>query len=111
MTSGSGGGQNTNTVVQQSSPPSQFLNAYSNLTDLAQNTASAPLQQYNGSMIAGFTPQQTQAFDTTSNLQGQYAPYLNAAAGSFSQATQPLWPSLPQFDTSGLPQGATTAIN
>jgi len=48
---------------------------------LAQSAAlaSQPYQTYQGPRIAGFTPQQTQAQNTVSSLQGQYQPAINQA--------------------------------
>lgn len=92
---GSGGG--TNTVVQNSQPPAAVMQAYGNLTNAAFNQAQQPLQQYGGSLVAGFTPQQQQAFSEIGNAQGMAIPYLNSAAQEFGQATSPLWPTLPQF--------------
>src|SRR6266702_4776415 len=111
MSKNSGGGGGGNTVTQTSQPPQQYLNAYSNLTDAAFRQAQTPLQQYSGFMVAGFTPQQQQGYQTVQNLQGSYAPYINAAAQEFGQATTPLWPTLPSYDVSGLPQGALNSIN
>src|SRR5215472_6581843 len=101
----------TNTIVQQSSPPPAFLNAYTNLIGQAQGVAGQPFPgTYPGQLVAGFTPDQMQAFQTTQNVQGQFVPYLNTAGQAFTQATQPLWPSLPQYDTSGLPQAGISSI-
>ena len=86
---GGGGGGGTNTVVQNSQPPAQVMQAYQNLTNSAFSQAGQPLQQYAGPMVAGFTPQQTQAFGTIQNAQGMATPYINAASQEFGQATTP----------------------
>lgn len=105
----SSGGQ-TSTTTQQSGPPPAVLNAYTNLTNAAAQTASNPYNLYTGPMVAGFTPQQQQAFQEIGNLQGTATPYLNAAANEFSTATTPLWPTLPQMDVSSLPNAGLAGI-
>jgi hypothetical protein len=108
---GGGGGNTTSTVTQTQQPPQQFLDAYTNLVQRAQSQADQPYPgNYPGPLVAGFTPQQMQAFQTVGNIQGAFTPYLNAAAQEFGQATQPLWPSLPQFDVSGLPSASMSAL-
>ena len=111
MSKGGGSSGNTATTTTTQSPPPQYLQAYQNLTDRANAVSQAPLQQYTDPLVAGFTPQQTQGFQTIQNLQGSYVPYLNAAAQEFGQATQPIWSTLPSFDTSQLPQGALDRIS
>ena len=86
---GGSGSSGTNTVVQNSQPPAQVMQAYQNLTNSAFSQAGQPLQQYAGPMVAGFTPQQTQAFGTIQNAQGMATPYINAASQEFGQATTP----------------------
>lgn len=101
MSSGGGG---TNTVTNQSSPPQQYLDAYSNVINQAQNVASQPLQQYQGQIVAGFSPDQISAMNTVDQSQGIANPYINAAAQSFNNATQPLWASTQQFSPSAVSQ-------
>jgi len=62
-------------------------------------------------MVAGFTPQQQQGFADVQNAEGIGTPYIDAAAQEFSAATNPLWQTLPSFDTSSLPGAGTTGIN
>lgn len=86
-----GGG--TNTVTQQSNPPSQFLDAYQKLVQAGQAQAQQPLQQYGGPMVAGFTPQQQQAFSTIQNAQGLAQPYINSGAGLIGASAAPITPN------------------
>lgn len=89
MGKGSSGG-GTNTVQTQSAPPQQYLNAYSNATRRAQSVANAPYQQYTGSLLAGFTPMQEQAFGEIAGAQGLAQPYISQAANYMQNAGQPI---------------------
>jgi hypothetical protein len=104
-------GGSTNTTTSTTAPPPEYTQAYSNLTNAAFNAAQQPLTQYTGPLVAGFTPQQQQGYQTIENLQGSYVPYLNAGAQEISQSTKPIWSGLPSFDTSQLPSGALDRIN
>ena len=84
------GSSGTNTTTTNSSPPASVLNAYSNLTNAAGQIASQPLQQYSGSLVAGFTPQQQQGFQTVQNAQGMAQPYINSGAQMIGAAGQPV---------------------
>ena len=100
---GSGGGTTTNTVTS-SAPPAQVLQAYQTAMNGAQTASSAPLQQYTGSEIAGFTPDQLQAFQTTANTAGAYNPYLSTANQDIQAGTTPLWSGVQQFSPSAVNQ-------
>lgn len=100
----SSGGSGTNTVVQQSSPPASVLAAYQNVLGQAQNVASQPLQQYQGNIVAGLSPDQISAMNTINSSQGITAPYINQAARSFNAATTPLWSGVQQFSPSAVSQ-------
>lgn len=55
------------------------------VTDLlgqAQTLAAQPYQQYTGPQVAGFTPDQTQAFSNIENMSGTYQPTADAATSS-----------------------------
>src|SRR5215469_13365679 len=90
----------TNTVVQNSQPPQQWLNAYTNLTTQAQNQAAQPLQQYSGQLVAPFSPDQLNAQGIVQAMaRNDPTAGVNAEAiQAFNNATQPLWPSIPQID-------------
>jgi len=85
--SSGGGSQNTTTQVQQI-PEFEQQFAQSN-QDIAASLASQPYPTYQGQLIAGFNPQQTQGMQQTQNASTAYQPYLNAAAGYTQAAAQP----------------------
>lgn len=97
-------GSGTNTVTNQSQPPQAVMNAYNQALSSAQTASSAPLQQYQGPLVAGFTPDQTSAFNTVDQLQGVSQPYINQAQGLIQQGTQPLWNGVQQFSPSAVQQ-------
>lgn len=86
-----GGGQ---TSVSNNSPPPQYLAAYTDVLGKAQGAAAAPYTPYPGNLQAGFSPLQNQGFDTIGSASGVEAPYLNAAATGFANATNPLAPAM-----------------
>lgn len=100
----------TNTVQTQSAPPQQILDAYTHLINAGQAQASQPLSQYGGPMVAGFTPDQQQAFSTINNAQGVAQPYINAGATAIGNASGPITPNglISGSDLSGL---ASTGLN
>lgn len=107
--SSGGGGQNT--VVNNSQPPQQFLDAYSALVNRANQVAGQPLQQYSGNITAPFSDAQNQGFGITGNAANALAQfgnpaqqYIDAAVGSYGQATQPLWSGVQQFSPSAVGQ-------
>lgn len=89
------------TVKTSSSPPPQFMNAYTDLMNAGTALASQPLQQYGGPMVQGFTPQQQQAFSTIQNSQGMAAPFLNSAAQYASAGATPISPTAFSADQVG----------
>lgn len=100
----SGGGSGSNTTVSNNAPPQQYLDAYSNVVNQAQNTAAQPYQPYQGQMVAGLSPDQQSGIVGTQNAQGAAAPFINAASQELGQATQPLWSNLPQFSGDAVSQ-------
>lgn len=115
---GKSGGGGTNTVVQNSQPPQYIADAYQQVYNQAQNVANAPLQQYQGNIVAGFTPDQLAAFQTISNAQGTAQPYINQANNYLAASTQPF--NLPTMSNdqvlgygnqaAGLFQGASQGV-
>lgn len=97
----SGGTQSSTTT---SGPPPQVLANYSNLVNSAQGLLGQPLNQYTGSLVQGFSPDQQAGFSAVENAQGLQTPYINAAAQEFGQATTPLWQQEPQFSSSTVNQ-------
>lgn len=66
--------------------------AYQSLLSRAQGVASTPYQAYGGQLVAGFSPDQQQAFQQTQRLQGVAQPYINTAAGYAATGASPVSP-------------------
>lgn len=98
------GSSGTNTVTNNSSPPPEVMAQYENLINQGNATAANPLQQYNGQMIAGFTPDQTSAMQTIDNSQGISSPYLGQAQNMINSSQAPLWNSAQQWSPSAIQQ-------
>lgn len=73
-------GSKNSTSTTTSQPSKEALDAYKYVANVAQNAASLPYQQYTGSRVAGFTPDQQKAFSAIENAQGISTPYTNQAA-------------------------------
>lgn len=80
----------TNTVTSTAAPPPEYQAAYTNLVNAGTQLAQQPLQQYGGSEVAGFTPDQQQAFSTVQNAQGMSQPYYDAASQLAGDAAAPI---------------------
>lgn len=86
------GGSGSSNVVQQNTPPPQFMSAYSDLVNRAQNVASQPYRPYTGQMVAGFNPTQNQAFNLIGANTNAAQPDINAATGIFqNNANKNFW--------------------
>src|ERR1700688_3176666 len=104
-----GSANNVSTQQGSNAPPPQAMAAYSNLMNQAGSLASQPLQQYNigpnaSNVVAPLNQQQNQGLSTIQNAQGLAQPYIQAAAGKMNAATQPIWPTAPQFSQANLQQ-------
>lgn len=86
----SGGG--TNTVQSNSGPPADVLAHYNDVYNQAKNVASQPNQQYNGSLIAGFTPFQQSGFDNLGTAINAGQPFINQASQDITNAATSLSP-------------------
>lgn len=104
MCKGSSGSGSTQTATSSTAPPQAVQDAYKNITSLAEQAASAPLQQYSGPLLAGFTDQQNQGFQGINNAQNTLQPYLNSASGLVNQGTQNIYSQLPQFNQQNVQQ-------
>lgn len=102
MGKGSGGG--TNTVTNNSAPPPEVMEQYRNIIAQGNTVAGNPLQQYSGPMLAGFTPDQMQAFQTIQDSQGISSPYLGSARTMLENSQTPIWDSAQQFSPQALQQ-------
>lgn len=102
----SGGGQNT--VVQQSQPPAQFLQAYQDVLNRANTTLTnqPTYQPYQGNIVAGLSPDQQSAIGTIQNTQGIANPFINAAAQHIGASTAPVSPAVQPYS-----QQAMTALS
>jgi len=93
--SGKGGDTTSSTVTNK--PPQEFLDAYKALMTRAKGVADAPLQQYTGPQVAGFTDDQNAGMNLARASTGMATPFINAASDSYGQSTQPIWENAPQF--------------
>ena len=101
---GKGGGSGGGTTTSSNTPPPQVMAAYSTAINSAQSAAAQPLQQYSGSTVAGFTPDQLNAFGTIAGAQGIANPYNASAQSSIAAGTTPLWNGVQQFSPSAVNQ-------
>lgn len=83
--SGGGGGGGTTTSTTTSDVPKWMRGYMENVLGKAQTISNDPYQKYTGPSIAGFTPNQTAAFDNIANLHNTYAPTQQAALDSATQ--------------------------
>lgn len=104
---GKGGGSSnagTSTSTVTNTPPPEVLAAYQKALGMADTASSAPLQQYQGSTVAGFTPDQMQAFGTINNAQGTAQPYIDQATGLINQSNASLWNGAQKFSPDAISQ-------
>lgn len=94
-----GCGSTTQQTSTNTSPPGYVSQAYQNLLGAATNQAQKPLQQYGGSLVQGFTPDQMAAFKTIGNAQGMGQPYINAASDQFGKASTPFYQNVQQYES------------
>ena len=87
------GSSGTNTVTQNSAPPPDVMANYDAIFNQANNVASTPDTPYSGSTIAGFTPEQQNAFANINTAAGLAQPYIQNATDLVQASTQPLWNS------------------
>lgn len=93
----SGGGGGGTTTVTQSGPPPQFIAGYQDVLGKAQNVAQTPYQPYPGNIVAPLSPSQEAGISAGQQAVGVSAPYINAAAQYYNNATKPLWESVQQW--------------
>ena len=98
------GSGSTNTVTSSAAPPQYVADAYQNAIGAAQSAASKPLQQYQGPMVAGFTPNQNQAFNQIQNAQNIALPYEQQAAQSIANSQTNIWGNAPQYSANSVNQ-------
>jgi hypothetical protein len=78
----------TTTTVQSVALPEWYNQYAQNVLGKAYASTGEAYQPYNAPRIAGFAPEQEQAFQLTQQGIGSYKPYLSQAQGLTQQATQ-----------------------
>lgn len=108
-----GFGKQTNTSTATPQVPADVEAARKDLLGRARSLAAEPFPRYNQPQVAGFTPDQTAAFQTTRNLAAQSGA-LGALTPELVQsgvtATRGLATTLPQTDLSGYMSPYTQAV-
>lgn len=107
------GSPSTSTTTSNNAPPAEFLQAYQNVNNQAQNVAKTPYQPYQGNTIAPFAPGQVQGMQQVQDLTangGVQAPYLDAATRSLLNAQTPLIQNIPTLSDPVLQGQAYNAI-
>src|SRR5215831_1252339 len=92
---GGGGGKGSTTSQSSSAPPPQVMAQYEYLMGRANQAGSQPYTQYGGQMLAPFSNEQLQGFQTVNDAQGIAQPYFNAAANYATLGSAPI--SAPQI--------------
>lgn len=91
-----GGGSSTSTSTAK--PPKYLETAYKDIIGKAGDVFDLPLNQYNGPMLAGFSPDQMAAFSNIRGANGAYQPYFDKAGGYLDSANQDIWGQIPEFN-------------
>lgn len=97
-----GGSKNTTTSTSQTNIPPELLKMYQGLTGFGTGVAQTPLQQYGGSRVAGFTPDETNAFNLNEQNVGVGLPFINQASDWYGSAATPTYPLIPQYNRENL---------
>jgi hypothetical protein len=77
----------TQTTQTQTILPEWYTQYAKDLLGRASAATSQPYQQYEAARIAGFQPEQEQAFDLFQQGMGSYQPYVNAATEAVNRGT------------------------
>ena len=87
------------TVVNKTELPEWLNQAAQQNLSIANELAQRPYQPYGGSTVAGFSPEQQQAFGMAQQNVGSYMPALTAATGAAAQGAyyNPQMVSAPSF--------------
>lgn len=83
-----GGGGGPSTVTNKTELPAWLEGPVKQNISIADQIASRPYEAYGGPMTAGFTGDQTAAFDATRNAVGMSMPTFDAAINTVSPLTQ-----------------------
>src|SRR5580698_9096778 len=109
-----GGGTNTTNTVTNSAPPPQVMAQYQNVIAQANQTAATPYTTGGfdaSNMVAGSSPDQLSAFNTTNNAQGMQSPYLNQAQSYLNNSQTPILNGVQQYSPSTMAQYANPYMN
>jgi hypothetical protein len=79
-----------NTTTTQSGPPAWVQQDYQKAAGIAQGLAGQPLNQYQGQVVAGFSPMQQQGMQGVESAQNIANPYINTASQYASSAGKPI---------------------
>ena len=90
----------TTTTVQKTELPAWLEDITKKNLSIADQIASQPYQAYGGNLVAGFAPEQEQAFGMAQRQAGSTAPLYQTAAGTVSGLTGYQAPSFLQGDVS-----------
>ena len=90
----------TTTTVQKTELPPWLEDITKKNLSIADEIASQPYQAYGGNLVAGFAPEQEQAFGMAQRQAGSTAPLYQTAAGTVSGLTGYQAPSFLQGDVS-----------
>jgi hypothetical protein len=92
------------TTVQKTELPEWVQTEAQKNLRIADEIASRPYQAYGGSTVAGFAPEQEQAFQLAQSNIGAYRPALTAATGAAAQGAfyQPQQVTAPSFLTGNI---------
>lgn len=80
-----GGGGGTQTVVQQQQLPPYLEGAINKNLGIADELAARPYTPYTGERIAGFAPEQQQAFQKIRDAQGGAQPFYQQAGQTYQE--------------------------
>lgn len=99
-----GGSKGTSTSTTSTTMPPEMLAAYQALLGFGSTAAGQPLSQYQGPQVAGFTPDQNNAFGLAENAAGSWAPMVNQSSNWYGSAANPIYNQIPQYSTANLNQ-------
>lgn len=90
------GSKGSNTTSSSFKPPAEFMKAYKEALGMAREATSQPYQQYQGQLVAGLTPSQTQGIANVNAAQGMALPAIQQGMKYTNQAAQGVTPELYQ---------------
>lgn len=77
-------------TTTSTAPPPEVMEAYRRVMARAEPLADTPYEAYGGERVAGFTPDQMQAFQGVRDAQGTFQPYLDQATGYATLGASPI---------------------